>query len=403
MAKRGGRRSGYTPRPQVHQTHASRWHRVTKAIADLGTVTKIIISIGALAGAITAVLALILPLLPKPSPENVARFVSVRTLSQVTLSEFPQRSAVFGLQSAGHRQRQGPALAVATVGQSSPPPTGQGDAGTTPSPTPSVTTPSPTPSVTVPPPTPSVTTPTSTWTTPPPCATSSTETASPSGTPSMHCTAPPTVTASPSVPSSPTETSSPTGAIKSLPPVGMSPLEAVAYASRVAGLVENLAPKLVLPPFNCKGSECPVIRLLRIGCTTPLGQVVKVPACAHTIAGILKDSASEPAESDSQGNGGRAKKQPLGELVSVNLQLVGLQGQPVFLSWSIFQERGPSHLSGKWLKNFVAYRLEATTADDTGTLEMWIPLPRKHGPYFVRLTLTTGGASLASTDSGPFD
>jgi hypothetical protein len=395
MAKRGGRRSGYTSRPQTHQTHASRWNRVTKAITDLGTVTKIVISIGALAGAITAVLTLILPLLPKSSPENVARFVSVRTLTQVTLSEFPQRSAVFGLQSADQRQKQDPVLTAAVVGQSSPP-SGQGDAGTTPSPTPSVATPSPTPSVATPSPSPSVTTPTSAGTTLPPCATSSTEGSSP------NCTAPPTGTASPSASNSPTETASPTDSIKSLPPVGMSPLEAVAYANRVAGLVAGLAPKLVLPPFNCTGPKCPVIRLLHIGCTTPLGRVVKVPACAHTIAGILNDSASEPAGSDSQSNAGSAKKQPLGELVSVDLQLTGLQGQPVFLSWSIFQERGPSHLSGKWLKNFVAYRLEATTDNDTGTLEMWIPLPKQHGPYFVRLTLTTAGASLASMDSGPF-
>jgi hypothetical protein len=33
---------------------------------------------------------------------------------------------------------------------------------------------------------------------------------------------------------------------------------------------------------------------------------------------------------------------------------------------------------------------------------MWIPLPRQHGPYFIRLTLTTGGASLASMNSDLF-
>jgi hypothetical protein len=92
----------------------------------------------------------------------------------------------------------------------------------------------------------------------------------------------------------------------------------------------------------------------------------------------------------------------LGELVSVDLELAGLQGQPVLLSWSIFPKDGQSHLPGKWIGNFVAYRLDATTNDDTGTLEMWIPLPRQHGPYFIRLTLTTGGASLASMNSDLF-
>jgi hypothetical protein len=103
-----------------------------------------------------------------------------------------------------------------------------------------------------------------------------------------------------------------------------------------------------------------------------------------------------------QGNGPTPKRQPLGELIGVNLELAGLRGQPVYLSWSIFQQSGPSHLSEKWLGNFVAYRLEATTDDDTGTLEMWIPLPKHRGPYFIRLTLSTGSASLTSTNSGPF-
>jgi hypothetical protein len=94
----------------------------------------------------------------------------------------------------------------------------------------------------------------------------------------------------------------------------------------------------------------------------------------------------------------------LGELISVNLELAGLQGQPVFLSWSIFQKDGQNHLPANWLGNFVAYRLEETTGDDTGTLEMWIPLPKQHGPYSVHLTLTTtSGDSLASINSGPFD
>jgi hypothetical protein len=85
------------------------------------------------------------------------------------------------------------------------------------------------------------------------------------------------------------------------------------------------------------------------------------------------------------------------------VQLSGLQGQPVLLSWSIFQEGGQNHLFGNWLRSFAAFRLEATTNNDTGTLEMWIPLPKQPGPYFVRLTMSLGTADLQSMDSGPFD
>jgi hypothetical protein len=93
----------------------------------------------------------------------------------------------------------------------------------------------------------------------------------------------------------------------------------------------------------------------------------------------------------------------LGELISVNVELAGLRDQPVLLSWSIFQEGSHTSLFGKWLSDFVTYRLEATTNDDTGTLEMWIPLPKLNGPFFVHLSLTADGAGLASADSGPFD
>ena len=104
-----------------------------------------------------------------------------------------------------------------------------------------------------------------------------------------------------------------------------------------------------------------------------------------------------------QSGGPGTQSEPLGELVNVNVELSGLRGQPVLLLWSIFQKGGQSNLFGKWLSDFVAYRLAATTNDDTGTLEMWIPLPKQPGPYFIHLTLTTSGANLASMNSGLFD
>jgi hypothetical protein len=94
----------------------------------------------------------------------------------------------------------------------------------------------------------------------------------------------------------------------------------------------------------------------------------------------------------------------LGELVSVNVELAGLRGQPVLLAWSIFQQRDKINPFGKWLGgDFVVDRLEATTNDDSTALEMWIPLPKLLGPFIIRLSLSTEGADLASADSGPFD
>jgi hypothetical protein len=149
-----------------------------------------------------------------------------------------------------------------------------------------------------------------------------------------------------------------------------------------------------------------------------VGQLLAELTCARKVAGFFGgDVLQGPPVSGGQGGGGSggsggqggggsggsgSRWQPLGELVSVNLELAGLKGQPVVLSWSIYPENGSTSLPKQWLGDFVAYRLVATTDDDTGTLDMWIPLPRQRGPYFIRATLALGDADLASMSSGPF-
>ena len=116
MAKRGGSRSGRGRRQPTRRVNPPPraplrwWNRITKTI--LGA--------GALATAIAAVLALVLPHLPSHSQENVARFISVQALSPVTLSQYVQRSARPPTQSADRPQNQGPMLAVAVIGRTSP-------------------------------------------------------------------------------------------------------------------------------------------------------------------------------------------------------------------------------------------------------------------------------------------
>ena len=126
------------------------------------------------------------------------------------------------------------------------------------------------------------------------------------------------------------------------------------------------------------------------------------PGSQSGTPGTPGSQSGTPGTPGSQSGTPGNKQVPLGELVSVNLELVGLRGQPVLMSWSIFQKGNHTDLFAKW-RSFAAYRLEATTNDDTGTVEMWIPLPKLHGPFFIHLTLTAGGSGLASADSGPFN
>jgi len=113
MAKSSRRRSSGPSRSPSRQAHPAKptpipwWKRPI----------PVILTVGAVATAIAAVLALIQPLLPKHSPQNLARFISVDAISQVPLSEYPQRSAVFKLRSAEEPQKSGPRLVAAVVGQ----------------------------------------------------------------------------------------------------------------------------------------------------------------------------------------------------------------------------------------------------------------------------------------------
>jgi len=125
------------------------------------------------------------------------------------------------------------------------------------------------------------------------------------------------------------------------------------------------------------------------------GELVDPVAAAKRVVGLLGGTRIEKTAN---------RREPLGELVSVNVELVGLRDRPVFLLWSIFQKsgQGQTRLFGKWLSDFVAYRFEATADDATATQQMWIPLPKVPGPYLIHLSLVAGTSLLADAWSDSF-
>ena len=99
---------------------------------------------------------------------------------------------------------------------------------------------------------------------------------------------------------------------------------------------------------------------------------------------------------------GSRKRQLVGVVVSANVEVSGLRGKEVLLSWSMWQTGGSERIYGAWLNERLAYRLKATTDDDTASLDFWIPLPRTKGPYIVRARLAYNGNTLAAGDTPPF-
>ncbi|HEX7462861.1 MAG TPA: hypothetical protein VF317_11880, partial [Dermatophilaceae bacterium] len=80
---------------------------------------------------------------------------------------------------------------------------------------------------------------------------------------------------------------------------------------------------------------------------------VSTDVAAERIANLLRETRTRPVA-------GR-KKEPLGVLLTANVELVGLRGQAVLVTWRIYQAGGTTALFGKWLGTTAAYRLVAGT------------------------------------------
>lgn len=99
---------------------------------------------------------------------------------------------------------------------------------------------------------------------------------------------------------------------------------------------------------------------------------------------------------------GSTKPEPVGVVVVVNVDLSGLRGKPVLLSWSMWQKNGVTRLYREWLNERLAYRMTASSDHDTASVDFWIPLPKATGPYFIRSRMAVGNATLTTADSEPF-
>jgi hypothetical protein len=181
-----------------------------------------------------------------------------------------------------------------------------------------------------------------------------------------------------------------------------------AYTQEVLEFAEARRPGRRLCDVNSKANPDDCIKFIPlIGSLSldPKGNPVAPAVAAERVLELLRDarnSRAEPPEGE-QPTGEESRGEPLGVVITADLELAGLRGKPVLLSWSMWQQGGKKRLYGNWLNRNLAYRLEATTDRDTTSLDLWVPLPRSPGPYFIRVNLTAADSLLASSDSQPFD
>jgi len=132
---------------------------------------------------------------------------------------------------------------------------------------------------------------------------------------------------------------------------------------------------------------------------------------AHVMGGGLSDKDGDPlspheaakrlakALDKVEAEHDRKHRNPLGWVVAVNLDISGLDGEPLLLTWSLDGLDVPL----TWRSDTVAYRLMPTTDHDGGSVEVWVPGLKRRGVYQVNLELARGsdGVVLYRNDPVP--
>lgn len=102
--------------------------------------------------------------------------------------------------------------------------------------------------------------------------------------------------------------------------------------------------------------------------------VLKAEEVANRLASDLSQVESQVID---------GKLEPLGWTVGVNFTLKGYKDEPLLMTWSLVGVDQPS----SWAAEKVAYRVAATTPDDSGSAKIWVPDLKESGLYNIIVEL----------------
>ena len=133
------------------------------------------------------------------------------------------------------------------------------------------------------------------------------------------------------------------------------------------------------------------------------------PVLAHVMGGGLSDRSGDPmspaeaakrlakALDKVEAKHDHKHRNPLGWVVAVNLDISGLDGEPLLLTWSLDGLDVPL----TWQSDTVAYRIMPTTDHDGGSVEVWVPDLKRPGAYLVNLELARGSDGVVLFRASP--
>ena len=118
-------------------------------------------------------------------------------------------------------------------------------------------------------------------------------------------------------------------------------------------------------------------------------------ANAKALLAVLENTRSRPVSS-----GGT---EPMGVTLSFDLELEGFSGKKAEVRWSLYDAGARKRVPRDWLVNRRALALRPEAEFDRESSEFWVPLPKRRGPFFVRLTVYDDeGERLTFSDSKSF-
>jgi hypothetical protein len=118
---------------------------------------------------------------------------------------------------------------------------------------------------------------------------------------------------------------------------------------------------------------------------------------AKQLAVVFHHSRTRVVESS-----GAGKRVPAGADIDFDVTLDGLKGRLVTIRWTLFRARDGKPVPRDWLRYRKVLAVTPKRASEPENREFWVPLPKRHGPYFVRLVVVGDGGPVRHQDSDPF-
>jgi hypothetical protein len=94
-------------------------------------------------------------------------------------------------------------------------------------------------------------------------------------------------------------------------------------------------------------------------------------------------------------------REPVGVAVDFDLTLDNLKGRNVEVHWSMYRTGAGSPLESRWAQNRTVFSGRVDGSKQTVSRQFWVPLPPRHGHYFLQLSAWDGRTRLDYSNSKP--